>query len=291
MRSMTALGIGEAPLCGGRVVVEVRSVNGRFLDVRVRVPREAQDHATHLEVLVRQVLARGRVELVARFEGTALPTVRLDTRRAEHVLTELIALRDRFAPGEPVPLSVLASVPDLFAAATGHEQTAVRDALEAATRRALAALDAMRTDEGRALATDLAARVTTVERALEIVRARVPEVIGAYRRRLADRVAQLAQGAAATLDPPRLEQEIALFADRADVSEELVRLASHAAQLRGLISDDADGTGRRFDFLLQEMAREANTIASKSADAETTHLVVDVKSEIERMREQAQNIA
>jgi uncharacterized protein (TIGR00255 family) len=162
---------------------------------------------------------------------------------------------------------------------------ATRSAFEAAAR----ALDEMRDREGAALRDDLARRLEGAKRLTAEIQRRSPEVLEAHRRRLAERAERLRVTMEIDIDAVRLEQEIVMFADRCDISEELTRLESHCTQLAGLL-DSREAIGRRIDFLLQEMAREANTIGAKSPDAQVAHAVVELKVEIERMREQVQNV-
>ncbi len=285
---MTGFGIGEAEAPAGRLVVEVRAVNHRFLDVRVRAPRELGDLIAFAEQIARERLTRGRVEVGIRVEGSSPTAVALDGERARAAFGALSALRDELAPGSDVPLSLLATVPDLFTAAIDRERDSMRLACKTAFDRAVNALEQMRADEGAVLTKDLAARLDAVRVAAGAIAARGPLVVEHYQKRLRARVARLA-GPDVPLEPGRLEQEIAILADRSDVTEELTRLASHCAQFDGLIGGK-EPCGRRLDFLLQEMVREVNTVGSKAQDAEVAHLVVEVKSELERMREQVQNV-
>ncbi len=289
MRSMTGFGGGEHPVGTGKVSVDIRALNHRFLDVRVRMPRELLDLAGFVEHLCRERLSRGRVEVAVRVDGVALGAPRLDRARARAAWAELTALRDELAPGAQVPLSLLSLVPDLFAAAEGDSQGPVREALRAAFTSAADELDTMREREGQALARDLGARVDVLRGIAAAVTKRAPEVVEQHRKRLKERADRLRASLDAQLDETRLEQEIALFADRSDIAEELTRLGIHTDQLAGLLVESGP-IGRKIDFLLQELTREVNTIGSKSADASIAHAVVDMKAEIERMREQVQNV-
>ncbi len=288
MRSMTGYGVGEAATPAGRLIVEIRAVNHRFLDVRVRAPRELVDLVPFSEQLARERLARGRIEIGMRLDGGSGSPITLDVARARAAYGALCALRDELAPASEVPLSLLSVVPDLFVSSSEQQRDALRVAFRACFDLALSALDKMRRDEGRALADDLRARLASVRRGADAIATRVPAIVEGYQKRLKQRVGRLL-GEGVHLDAGRLEQETALLADRADVSEELTRLSSHCSQYEALL-DHGDAVGRRLDFLLQEMVREVNTIGSKAQDAEVAHLVVDVKSELERMREQVQNV-
>jgi len=285
---MTGFGVGEAPLAGGRVVVEARSVNHRFLEVRVNVPAELQPHAFALDQRVRKRLGRGRIEVTARLFGATMPAPELDLERARSAFAALGRLRDELAPRSDVPLELLAAVPELFRAASEPEPEAARKALEAALDDAVAALTTMRSREGAALAADLTKHLAESRTICSAITELTSNATEAFRRRIEGRLAQLLDGSA-ELEPGRLEAEVALLADRSDVSEELARLASHIDQFGGLLEND-DPVGRTLEFLLQEMAREANTIASKSPDAQLTQQAVSLKACIERLREQVQNV-
>lgn len=287
---MTGHGLGQADVARGRVRIEVRTLNHRYLDVRVRLPIELSEHGAAVEERVRASLERGRVDVVGRIEGQVMGPPSLDKERARAAFLELAELRDELRPDEPIPLALLAAVPDLFRGRTSDDDDAVRAALEAACDQACEGVWAMRAREGEALARDLARELEATSAALEGVRERAPAVVDAYRERLRQRIDRLLAGSDVALEHGRLEQEVALFADRADVAEEVTRLASHIAQMRDLLAGGGEGAGKRIDFLLQEMTREANTIGSKSADAELARLVIEMKAAISRMREQAQNV-
>lgn len=289
MRSMTGFGLGEAPLGAGKLAIEIRGVNHRFLDVRVRVPRELGDLASFVEQVARERLTRGRYEVAVRVDGVALGAPVLDRDRARSAFKALTELRDELAPGSDVPLSLLGAIPDLFVSSVEREIDLVRDATRRAFDAATRALDGMRLQEGRALGEDLVRRMEHVRKLSGEVAKRAPDVLEAHRKRLRERADRLRASTEVEVDPGRLEQELAMFAERSDVCEELTRLESHCAQFAGLLSSD-EAIGRRLDFLLQEMAREANTVGAKSPDAAIAHAIVEVKAEIERMREQVQNV-
>lgn len=288
MKSMTGFGSGEAPLGEGRVIVEVRSVNHRFLDIRVRLPQEMVEQSLFVEQRARKRVSRGRFDVTVRFEGP-LPPARLDFERARTLHRELQRLRDELAPGAEVPFGSFVSMPALYAAPAAFEPAEVQTAIGTALEAALGGLDAMREVEGEALVAELRGRLTACRRLHELVSARLPEAVRSYEARLRTRIARLTGDAGMGLVPGRLESEVALLVDRTDVAEELVRLESHYRQMDILLSGH-EPVGRRLDFLLQEMARESNTIGAKSQDADMSHSIVELKSEIERMREQVQNV-
>jgi uncharacterized protein (TIGR00255 family) len=289
MRSMTGFGLGEVPLGSGKLGVEIRGVNHRFLDVRVRVPRELGDMAAFIEQIARERLTRGRYEVALRVDGPALAAPGLDRERARSAFRALCDLRDELAPGSEVPLSLLVAVPDLFVSSAEREPDRVRSAARSAFEAAVVGLDDMREREGASLRDDLVKRIDRVRHLALEIEHRAPAVLEAHRQRLRERADRLRLGSELEVDGARLEQEIAIFAERCDVCEELTRLESHCEQLVRLLGS-RESTGRRLDFLLQEMAREANTIGAKSLDATVAHAVVDLKAEIERMREQVQNV-
>lgn len=289
MQSMTGFGIGEAALGEGRVTMELRALNHRFLDVRVRVPNEIADHAFFLEQLVRERLARGRFDLGVRLSGSALPAVRFSRERAKAVYAALLELRDALAPAAEVPLSAVTALPELVTTPAEVDSEALRAALSVAFQGAIDHLFEMRAREGNALGRELRARVDSCRRLVATVSARSGSLVEVYRARLRDRMERLLAGTGLVLDPGRMEAEVALLVDRSDITEELARLASHFEQFEALL--DASGPiGRRLDFLLQEIAREGNTIGAKCQDAPIAHLIVELKAEVERIREQVQNV-
>lgn len=287
---MTGQGVGEASRDGVRVVVEVRSVNHRFLDLRVRTSPELVDHTGALEDAVRKQLGRGRIDIGARVESSTPSGATLDEERARAAVAQLRRLRDELAPSDPVPLSLLASVPGLFVV-RGIDPDMLRAlALEAAERAGVAVI-AMRAQEGAALERDFLERLSLLRVHIDAIEVEAPRVVEAARRRLRERVAKaLGEVEAQRLEPSRLEQEIVLLADRSDIAEELTRFRSHLDQFRRALASDVEGLGKRLEFLLQELGRETNTLGQKSSDAEIARRVVDMKTELERLREQVQNV-
>jgi uncharacterized protein (TIGR00255 family) len=288
MKSMTGFGTGEARLGPGKVVLDARSVNHRYLDVRVRLPAEIADQALFLEQRAREQLSRGRFEIGVRYEGPALAP-HLDAERARSAYLELARLRDELAPGTELPITAVLAMPELYVPPASFAPEEAQRALAAALKLAIARLDEMRTCEGAVLKKELATRLAICGKLHASVRDHLPAAARAAEARMRARVARLCADVGASLDPGRLETEIAVLAERSDITEELVRLESHFTQLATLLGAD-EPSGRRLDFLLQEMAREANTVGAKSQDAALGHLVVELKSEIERMREQVQNV-
>jgi uncharacterized protein (TIGR00255 family) len=290
MKSMTGYGSGRATLGDGHVALDVRTVNHRFLDVRVRLPSRIQSRSQAVERVMRARLVRGRVDVTARLEGQTLPQPELDVARAREVYEALSKLRDELHPEEPVPLALLSSVPDLFVSDQTIDEEALDHALEQAAHAACDVVIGMRETEGAALASELTDRLLEVDAAISAIREALPELIETRRARLRDRLDALLEDTKVALEPSRLEQEIAILADRGDVTEELVRLQSHRSQMLELATNSDGPVGKRIDFLLQEMSREANTIGSKVQDVAVTAHVIALKASIEQMREQAQNV-
>jgi len=288
MRSMTGFGCGEAELDGNKLTCELRALNHRFLDVRVRMPDELQAHAFFVEQLARERLSRGRFDIGLRLEDGA-GAARFSATRARAVYESLLKLRDELAPGTEVPIAALASLPQLLVDSSRGSSHGLEHAITTAFAAALTRLDEMREREGHALARELGVRLTTLRALSTDAKALSHGAAERQLARLRDRVSRLLSETTATPDPARLETELALMADRSDVTEELVRLTSHFDQFQALLAE-REPVGRRLEFLLQEMSREANTLGSKSQDVRLSHLVVEIKSQLEKIREQVQNV-
>ena len=286
---MTGFGVGDAPLGDGRVTVELRALNHRFLDVRVRLPEELLDQSFFMEQLARESLARGRFDVGVRLEGAALPPPVFSIDRARALYRGLCQLRDELAPGTELPITALTGMPDLVTTPRTADAAGAQQALRAAFEAALRRLDEMRIREGEALSRELCTRLAAARRLRATISVRGGEMLEGYRTRLRERLDRLLSETGVQVDPGRLEAEIVILADRSDVIEELVRLDSHFDQFERLLGADGP-VGRRLDFLLQEIGRESNTIGAKSQDAPIAHLVVEMKAELERIREQVQNV-
>ena len=290
IRSMTGFGAGRGEAGGEAVSVELRAVNAKFCEVKPRLPRELAPLELELVKALKGRIHRGVIDAFVRREagGARGSTPRADLALAAAYAKALRELKDSLGlAGEPTVqdlaemegvISLGEEAPDLEAAAS---------ALQRALSAAMDALDLMRRREGEALARDLSARLDAIEKGAREVARLAPLQVDAVRERLSARIAELTRGV--PLDPARLAQEVALFADRTDVAEELTRLRSHLAQARDLVRSDAPA-GRKLDFLVQELNREINTIGSKSQHAQIAATVVDLKAELERIREQVQNV-
>lgn len=289
MRSMTGFGMGSAPLGGGRLVLEIKTVNHRFLEIRCRAPRELAAAEPMVERLLRAALSRGHCTVGLTFEATAGGVARLDGRALAAHLSELQAVAEETR----VPLSalvpILATAPDIYALPAFDDPEALARAVDAAFAPAMGKLVAMRESEGRAMAADLAARLEELRSGLRRLEELAERYASSLLSRMRLRVAALLEDSGAALETGRVESEVALLADKADISEELTRLRSHCDQISHLLAD-GEPVGRRLDFLIQEMGREANTVGSKAAFAELTHVVVEFKAAVEKMRELVQNV-
>lgn len=295
---MTGYGRGAAEGPGGdgaalRVTVEVKAVNHRFLDVRVAGPRGMLALEGEVVAAVKRRVGRGRVEVHVRVDRLGEPrgvAADLDAARAVvralHEVASAVSLPRIGTVADLVPLA------DRFLRGDeGPDPEHLHAPLHAALAVALDALDATRRAEGAAVAADLHALADALAAAADGIAARLPALPFEAQHRLRDRVARLLEGTGGAVDAGRLEQEIALLADRSDVHEELQRLRHHVASLRALAADRSpDPSGRRLDFLGQELGREANTLGSKVADPAVADLVMAMKAAVERIREQAQNI-
>jgi uncharacterized protein (TIGR00255 family) len=291
MLSMTGYGRGSAALGPRQVIVDVRTVNHRFLELRVHVAHELASQAAIVEDCVRQHAVRGRVDVSLRLEGPPLGELTLDAERARAAFVALQRLRDELAPGEPLPLTLLGSVPGLFREAGGPDAEQRARASLTATKAACSEMQAMRRAEGQRLARDLGERNGRIQAQLSALVPTLAQLVALQRDKLAARITQLLAAAAVTVDHGRLEHEVALLADRADVTEELTRLSSHGAAIERLLTEASDDpVGHRVDFLLQEMSREANTASAKLPDALATQTLLEIKAELLRMREQVQNV-
>lgn len=286
---MTGFGAGEVTLGSHTLRVELRSVNHRHLDVRVRLPAELSEVGPLVEEVVRARCTRGRIEAQGVWQGATPNGPELDMERARRAYQKLLQLRDELAPTEPVPLSTLFAVPGVFVSKP-WQRSELESALRAASERALEDLLQMRAREGEALAADLSDRLHVLRTAARAIAQLRPQVLEAAQRRLQKRLEKLLEGSAIALDPARVTQEVAWFAERSDVAEELTRLDSHIEEFSRSLAQPAEAVGRKLDFMVQEMGRELNTLGAKANDAEISRRVVEMKTELERIREQVQNI-
>jgi uncharacterized protein (TIGR00255 family) len=290
LKSMTGFGAATGPVGPFHLRIEARSVNHRHLQIKLRLPQEFSALEPEVEAVVRKGLERGSVALTATTERVAETGVALvDRALARQYLGQIRELSGELGLEMNVGIAQLLALPGVVAPPSGGElPERARHELAALVRKALDALVEMRTVEGRALADDLRVNLEALAVLVERIEKRMPKVVRQQQKNLRKRVEELL-GAQSAVSPTDLAREIALIADRSDVAEELARLKSHVAQFESEMRR-SDSVGRRLDFLVQELLREVNTIASKCNDADVAHWSVDIKARIERLREQVQNI-
>ena len=289
LRSMTGFGIAHAQVEGVEYTAEVRSVNSRYLKASVKLPEAWAAAETDFEKILRSRLRRGSVTLTVRMK---LPDDQAAYRVNAAVLGRYVEQLRSVAddPMVRVELSSLLELPGVCDPPPLEElcrQT--RAGLEALIGLALDDLIAMREREGQAVGADLLSNCDAIGKSLAVVSDRAPGVLVDYRQRLTARVAELTHTGEVSADPDRIAREVAIFAERCDVAEEISRLTGHVAQFRAAMEDD-EPSGRKLDFIAQEMLREANTIASKANDAEMGRAVVEIKTAVDRIKEQVQNL-
>ena len=290
IKSMTGYGRVETVQQGRNIIVEAKSVNHRFLEIFLRTPSALFPLEMDLKKKISERFKRGRIEVSIRLEGEGadVSKVNLNLEIARDYFDVLNRLKSEFNLQSPISLKTLAGFRDIF---TPPVETQLSpdflNQVEKTFLESLAMLTNMRQDEGIAMFQDMDMRLKAINEILETIKLRAPQVVLEYQKRLAERIKELTAGYA--LDEARLAQEVAVMAERSDITEEIVRMHSHIGQFEELLL--SEGTeGRKIDFLLQEMNREINTIGSKVSDVEITHQVIEVKSELGKLREQAQNI-
>lgn len=292
---MTGFGRGAATGENFSVTVDIKTVNNRFLDVHLRAGAEMANLEANIRRRIGERLARGRVDVSLSLERTGACLYELNRPMIAGFIEALRQMQSEFQlAGEP-DINMLARLPGVVQPARDGLSDEMVEAAVRAADDALTELDRMRETEGEALAAEMRSRLDRIEAALPIIEAVADDVTNAARERLQKRISDLlarGQGGASDLieiDQGRLAQEVAYLADRSDITEEMTRLRSHVAQFRTTI--DADGeAGKRLDFLLQEMNREANTMLSKATDLTVKDAALGIKAEIEKLREQVQNV-
>jgi uncharacterized protein (TIGR00255 family) len=290
IRSMTGFGSAELERSGQRLTAEIRSVNHRFCEVSMRGPKVALAFEDQVRQLIQERFSRGKFNLTITWVGAGEQgeVLKLNEAVAQRYVDLMSQLKMRFKLAGEVDVSTVAALPDLFT----WEHTAMSDEeswslVRAVVEKACDNMNLMKDREGTALTRDFDARLSAIRKQLDIVNERAPLRPHEAKERMVARIKPLLDDV--EMDPIRIAQEVALLADRLDCTEECVRLAAHLDQFRHLI-ESAELAGRKLNFLLQEMNREANTIGSKANDVEIGHAVIVMKEEIERIREQVQNV-
>lgn len=292
VKSMTGFGRSEYSDEKRNITVEIKSVNHRYSDINVRMPRRYSFAEEKIKNAVKTTARRGKIEVSVLVEniGDDDVNIRLNTAVAKQYLDNISELKHVFGIDGDVTLEYIASLPDVMKSVPDVENedevTAilVKVVKEAADKHA-----AMRAAEGEKLAEDILLRADLIEAHVKEIEQRSPDVVKEYTEKLRARISDMIGGAVVATEE-RILLEAAVFADKINVTEETVRLGSHIDQLRRIISDSSQPEGKKMDFLVQEMNREANTIGSKANDLDITSRVLEIKSEIEKIREQVQNI-
>ncbi len=290
LKSMTGYGRGEAVLNGRTITVEVRSVNNRYLDCSVKVPRLYIFAEDAIKSRVQNSISRGKVDVFVTLESVGGEQVVISVNQsvADSYYNALTGLRDRYQLRDDISVSLLSRFQDVLLVEKSQEDVeAVAKDICSVLDVALSDFNAMRQREGEKLAQDIRGRADTIAQLLAKVEERSPQTVSEYRAKLENRMREVLSNT--QLDESRILTEAAIFADKVAVDEETVRLHSHLGQLAEML-DSGVPIGRKLDFLIQEFNREANTIGSKCTDLEISRHVVDIKGEIEKIREQVQNV-
>ncbi len=290
VKSMTGYGRGEAVLRGRPITVELRSVNNRYLDCTVKMPRIYVFAEDAIKSRVQAHISRGKVDVFVAIGPSESGDISISVNKpvADGYYKALCELRDSYNLRDDISVSLLSRFQDVFLVEKTQEDLEAMSAdICSVLELALKDFDAMREREGEKLRQDVESRAKTISALTGKVEERAPGIVADYRARLSAKMAEVLQNT--QLDESRILTEAAIFADKVAVDEELVRLRSHLSQLEHMLNQGGI-LGRKLDFLIQEFNREANTIGSKCSDLETAGYVVDIKAEIEKIREQIQNI-
>lgn len=290
LRSMTGYGRSEAGRDGYRFLTEIKTVNHRYLEVSIRLPRPWSGVEDRVRQEIAGRLSRGRVEVViTSLQGPETTAIKFNPEMVQSYLRAFEQLRELVGEGAPPGLETFLTLPGVLE--TGELLPDLEKGWEVLKDSIIQAVDELiraRELEGKRLADDLLHRLAAIEQFIKDIEARSPRVVEEYRQKLQTRIQELLDGV--SVDETRLAMEVALMADRSSITEELVRLSSHIRQCRDLIEGPESTVGRRMDFMLQEMNREINTIGSKTSDLTIAQVVIEVKAELEKIREQVQNL-
>ena len=287
---MTGFGRGEGETTLGKVFVETRSVNHRYCDINIKLPKRLTPFENRIKEVIRTQVSRGRIDILLKLDSLGEENVRLsvDLHLAEQYYQALRSLKESLRLRDKITLELVAGAKDVITAKEelGDLEPFWQEVLPI-LKRSFQDLDDMKRSEGETLAKDLHQRLERIIEQLEEIKHLFPPRLEAYRNRLHERVRSLLGGI--DVDPSRFQQEVALLAERTDITEEIVRAESHLSQFLTLMKAE-EPVGRKMDFLLQEIHREVNTVSAKANDAEISQRVVEIKAELEKIREQVQNI-
>ncbi|MCK9195900.1 MAG: YicC family protein [Syntrophales bacterium] len=292
IKSMTGFGRVEAVSADKRIQVEMKSLNHRYLEIFLRMPATISFLETEIKKKIGERFSRGKIEVSIRIDNEGnqdgTQTLMLNLPLVRQYYSLLSQIKDELNLPDEVTLNMMSGFRDLYVPKEVEEDLdCLWKGLEGILAEAMDKLTDMRITEGEALGRDLACRMDKIQQLLRIIAMRAPEVVVEYRQRLSDRVKELTQSI--IVDEARIHQEVAILAEKSDITEEVVRLESHIGQFMELLEGE-EAIGRKVDFLIQEMNREVNTIGSKSGDAETARQVIEIKSELAKVREQIQNV-
>jgi uncharacterized protein (TIGR00255 family) len=287
---MTGYGSAEGPSSLGPISIEIRSVNHRFCDITLKLSRKLGPLENRIKELIRDRFSRGRFDMVVRLDSSERNGYRLEpnVEMGRQYLDALKRLKNELKLTGEITIEMIAQAKDVIVAVENEEETEKYwEEIQPVIEHALDGLKAMRRQEGQSLSEDLQKRIGSVRTLVDGIVARAPQVTEAYRHKLGQRLERVLNGT--EVDPIRFDQEVAFFAERSDISEEAVRILSHLAQLEQTMKSDG-AMGRKLEFLVQEIHREANTVSSKANDETISHAVVEIKGELEKIREQIQNL-
>ena len=290
IKSMTGYGCGKASLGAMTLTVEMKSVNHRFADISIKSPRALVPYDTKIRKMVGKRFPRGKIDIFINqeFEDSASATPTLNKPLAEAYVDLFQEVGRSFPVSDDIPLELLVSQRDVVVLKdAAFDDEDLWGCIEQGLKNAGEALQKMRTVEGEALHDDMEQRIAATEDLLGTIEERAPQVPIEWQAKLTERLKRLQNDF--EYDSERVAQEVAIFADRCDITEEVTRFRSHVMQFRDLL-DSEEPVGRQMDFLVQELNREANTMGSKSNDADLTRHVVAVKAELEKIKEQVQNV-
>ncbi len=291
INSMTAFARAEKTETKLAVLTEIRSYNSRYLDVALRISQKYLVLEDKIKSLISSMVDRGRIEINVqiRDDSDEAFAFEIDERKAAAYHQVLVRLKERFSIDTEIPLNLLAGVEGIIQPVQiDRDMEACRPVVEDCISEALSDLVAMRKREGDFLVKDFNKRLDFIEKSIDQIKKKSGGLLSYYQERLKERIAILTQGVV-EMDPVRIAQEAAFLVDRSDISEEIIRAKSHIKQFYAIM--DSEGpSGRKLNFLLQELNREFNTMGSKAGNADVSHMIVDVKSELEKIREQVQNV-
>ncbi len=291
IKSMTGFGRGDSQVADKCFQVELKSVNHRYMDISIKLPKKFTYLEENIRKVIKSHIQRGRIEVYITYEniGESDTNIVVDMALAKDYLKALTRIEKELSVQNDATTSLIGRFPDVIKIEKKEDnEDEIWECLNEALNNALMQMISMRNDEGNKLQLDLIKRLSKTRDYVAQVKERSPIIVQEYRLKLMDRIKEMLEEEF-SLDDNRVAAEVALFADKSNITEEIVRLCSHMDQFKNTL-DEEDAVGRKLDFILQEMNREANTIGSKANDLILSNLVINIKSELEKMREQVQNI-